>query len=101
MSILDYFKFKQASAPADSRPAYTTLQPYSNYRAWLWNQYRQQDTRIDYAAEVGSLEASSLFMAVVNFIGLQMPKANPALCTEVNGEQEYDCLLYTSDAADE
>lgn len=84
------FDFKAESASAESRPAYATTTPITSYRSWLWNQFRQTDTKIDYANEVGAMQLSSLFMAVANFIGLQMPKANPSLVTEVDGEKEYD-----------
>lgn len=88
--LTNLFNFKVASQPSDSRPAYATMTPITSYRSWLWKQFGQPATAIDYAAEVGSMESSSLFMAVANFIALQMPKANPALVTEVNSEKDYD-----------
>lgn len=88
--LTDLFNFKAQSASSESRPGYATTTPITSYRSWLWNQFKQTDTRIDYASEVGAMQLSSLFMAVANFIGLQMPKANPSLVTETDGEKEYD-----------
>lgn len=43
---------------------------------WGWNRYRD---KIDYRAEVGPLEESSLVMAVVNWTGMQLPEAHPVV----------------------
>lgn len=90
LSKLLQFDYKQASASGDSRPTYAATTPISSYRSWLWTAYGDKHTAIDYAAEVGSMEASSLFASAVNFVGACLAEPNPALVTEVDGEKEYD-----------
>lgn len=51
--------------------------PDFSYRYSPWNRHRS--TQIDYKAEVGNLDTSSLVMAVVNWTSTQLPEAQPVV----------------------
>lgn len=51
--------------------------PDFSYRYSPWNRHRT--TQIDYKAEVGNLDNSSLVMAVVNWTSTQLPEAQPVV----------------------
>jgi phage portal protein BeeE len=65
----------KAATPA---PDYGNNQtPDFSYRYSPWSRYRT--TQIDYKAEVGNLDTSSLVMSVVNWTSTQLPEAQPVV----------------------
>lgn len=79
------------SALSEQRPSYAVSNWFNNYPRWTrW--FRRPDTQINYADEVGPMPESSLFAAVVNFVGTCLAEPNPAIATETEGgdDKKFD-----------
>lgn len=91
--ILNRFGYK-AATPA---PDYGNNQtPDFSYRYSPWNRHRT--TQIDYKAEVGNLDSSSLVMAVVNLTSTQLPEAQPVV--QQPGEKNAYETIWGHEACD-
>lgn len=82
ISIIDRVRhaltaFKSADRPDFGQSyAHNSLGDTWRFTGWGWNKWKGG---IDYTAEVGSLDESSLVMAVVNWTGTQLPEAPPVV----------------------
>lgn len=64
---------------------------YSEPLNYRWGRSRDWASRIDYSREVGSLDCNSLVMAVVNYTGIRLPEAKPAIKrTDAKGKFTVD-----------
>lgn len=82
ISIIDRVRhaliaFKSADRPDFGQSyAHNSLSDTWRFTGWGWNKWKGG---IDYTAEVGALDESSLVMAVVNWTGTQLPEAPPVV----------------------
>lgn len=81
--ILNALGLERKSAedrPDFGKTGYTTSPLNDSFRftGWGWNRTRLGST-IDYAAEVGPLDGSSLVMAIVNWTGINLAEALPVV----------------------
>jgi phage portal protein BeeE len=80
---------RKVDQPPDLGKSVAPIWPENNWRfnGWGWN--RSSASRVDYKAELGDLDGHSLVMAVVNYTGIRLPEARPAVVmTTASGKDE-------------